>query len=292
MIPTVRWSGRLSELAPLVMSTSGTHVVQLYDEDVFLLDTLARVVGEALDGGEAVVAIATKRHREAVEALLAATGIDVAKARDEERFVCCDAAELLATFTVGGMPDETRFAASLGALVDRAAKVTLSGRVRVFGEMVAVLWGEGHRAGAIALEMLWSRLLASRPSFSLMCAYPLAVFAAADDSPRFATMCHQHTHVVPAESYAKLDTAGDRLRAIARLQQKALVLDSMTTRGSHGALTVACKRCRGTLLRAEQIGNGEVETIAFHLRTHHQGVVADGPVMLGDILREVLVDAA
>ncbi len=43
-----QWSGQIAELAPLVMATRGTHVVQLYDDDEFLVRAVARVVREGL----------------------------------------------------------------------------------------------------------------------------------------------------------------------------------------------------------------------------------------------------
>lgn len=284
-------SGRIAELAPLVMATPGTHAVQLYEDDVFLVEILARVMSEGLERGEAVVTITTARHHEALAERLARDGIDVEPLRDAERYVALDAAETLAALLVDGSVDAERFQATVGAAIDRAASTTLQGKVRAFGELVALLWAEGKREAALALEGLWDAERLRRRGFSLLCAYPLTAFSAADDTPRFAAMCRHHPHVAPAESYTILDSAGARLRAIAELQQKALVLEGETARGVNDAVTITCKRCRCPLLQTSRIGNGEAAVLAEHLQRKHPGVLRDGSALLGEILREMLVGA-
>ncbi len=282
--------GRIAELAPLVMATSGTHAVQLYEEDAFLVEILARVVSEGLQSGDAVVSIATPRHREALEQRLGREGTGLALARDTERFITLDAADTLAAITVDGRIETERFDAVVCSVLDRAAKATRRGRVRAFGEMVALLWNESRRDAALALESLWDAERTRRRDFSLLCAYPLAAFGAADDTPRFDAMCRHHSHVAPAESYATLDSAGARLRAIALLQQKALVLEGTTARGTGDAVEVACKHCRQTLLAVSHIGAGEADVLASHLRSEHPGVLLGETPMLGEILRQMVVD--
>jgi hypothetical protein len=43
--------------------------------------------------------------------------------------------------------------------------------VRVFGEMVSLLWDAGLIDAAVELEVLWNELGVQYP-FSLLCAYP------------------------------------------------------------------------------------------------------------------------
>lgn len=283
-------SGRVAELAPLVMATAGTHAVQLYEEDAFLVEILAHVVGDALENGDAVVTLATRRHQEALDERLALRRIDVGAARDLERYVTLDAETTVAALTADGEIGPDQFDRTIVPALDRAAHATVSGRVRAFGELVSVLWTRGRRDAALELEALWEREQARRRGMSLLCAYPLTAFGSADDTPRFDAMCRHHTHVAPAESYATLDSAGARLRAIAALQQKALVLEGVTARGTRDRVAVACKYCRRTLLEVSRIGSGEADALATHLRSEHPGVLGDAPPMLGEILRQMLVD--
>lgn len=290
MAAGTQWSGQVAELAPLVMATLGTHVVQLYDDDAFLIGAVARVVRDGLAANDAVVVIATCPHLADLDRALRDLGIDVESARDGERLAMLDARDTLATFMDGDLPDATRFAATIGTVLERAAKTTVRGHVRAFGEMVALLWSEGRRDAALAIESLWNDEITRRRNFSLLCAYPLAVFGGSDDGPRFTAMCGHHTHVAPAESYGSLDSAGARLRAIAELQQKALVLETEHARAAGARLQVVCKRCQRVILAASRIGNGEADTIAQHLRDEHPDVLPVGTVPLGVILREVVVE--
>jgi hypothetical protein len=91
--------------------------------------------------------------------------------------VFLDAAETLDEFMLDGIPDPALVEATVGPIFDAA---TRDGRpIRVFGEMVALLWAEGNVTGALALETL-SNDLAAKRRFFLMCAYPLTSL---DESP-------------------------------------------------------------------------------------------------------------
>jgi len=63
----------------------------------------------------------------------------------------------------------------------------------IFGEMVAVLWDEGNRVGALALEHLWNDLL-NNQAFHLHCAYPRTLFAG--DEAGLFNICESHSQVV------------------------------------------------------------------------------------------------
>jgi hypothetical protein len=288
MLAEGRWSGQVADLAPLVMGTMGTHAVQLYEDDDFLTAILARVVGDGLEAGDAVVVIATERHRQALEAQLVANGVEVEAASDAERYVALDAADTLASFIVDGAPDPAASRRS-SAVLDRAANATVHGRIRAFGEMVALLWADGKRDAALALEELWNverrKRRGSRCSArtrwpcsgspttrraSRRCVATTATSrrpSAMRRSPRRASGCG------PSRSAAE----GARARGRERARTVA-------------GLTVICTRCRTALLRAARIGTGEAERIAEHLRSKHPGVLRSARPMLGEILSEVVID--
>jgi len=71
-------------------------------------------------------------------------------------------------------------------------------KVRIFGEMVAILWGRGLFTATIRLEQLWNDL-GSRFSFSLFCAYPLSLFANDREAHDLLQVCAQHDLTIPAE---------------------------------------------------------------------------------------------
>ncbi len=203
------------------------HLVQFYESDAFLADEVARFVGMALGAGDAAVVIATKAHREQIERNLETRLLDRARAIGQGRYVALDAAETLAKFMVGGMPDAERFRDVIGEVVSRAKRAACNkpARVAAFGEMVALLWAEGKKSAAIRLEQLWNALVETH-SFSLRCAYPMNGFSRKDDSEPFLRICAEHSSVEPAESYLALVAEEEKHRAIAHLQQKARALEA------------------------------------------------------------------
>src|SRR5262249_43962818 len=148
-------------------------------------------------------------------------GIDVATARADGQYISLDAEETLSQFMVGGSPEPVRFFEVIDDVITR----TVKGRrnVRIFGEMVALLWVEGNRGAAIRLEALWNSLLTTH-SFLLFCAYPIDCLSGDALSEPLKNVCAEHAHIIPAESYAALTDPDDRLRAIVSLQQKAISL--------------------------------------------------------------------
>lgn len=158
------------------------HVVQFYGNDDYLLDELGRFVGTALIAGDAALIIATKAHREGLAQRLIYRGFEPARITDQGRYLALDASETLAQFMVAGLPDQDKFMSVVtGAMSCLESGAKRDFRLVAFGEMVALLWAEGNREGALRLEQLWNELARTR-SFSLRCGYPLNSFYREDDS--------------------------------------------------------------------------------------------------------------
>jgi PAS domain S-box-containing protein len=143
---------------------------------------------------------------------------------EQGRYVALDAEETLAQFMVNGWPDERQFVELMGGVISRARDSAQSehGRTALFGEMVALLWDAGNSDGALRLEQLWNQIAQSH-SFSLVCGYPLTNFYREEHSGLFQQICSEHSAVVPDEHYSKASEE-QRLRSVARWQQKALAL--------------------------------------------------------------------
>ncbi|MEK6279853.1 MAG: ATP-binding protein [Acidobacteriota bacterium] len=199
------------------------HFVQFYEADGFLLNSLSGFVGTAINSGDAAIVVATKSHRDGLDELLRANGLDVTNAVACGRYVSLDAAETLSKFMIDGLPEAGRFNDVLGGVL--ASVTDGRSRVRAFGEMVALLWAEGNYSGAIRLEELWNDLQRAY-SFSLFCAYPMHGFGGEKFEQPHDGVCTVHSRVLPAESYGGLTDQDERLRAIARLQQKARSLQA------------------------------------------------------------------
>jgi DNA-binding CsgD family transcriptional regulator/PAS domain-containing protein len=199
--------------------TAHLHVVEFYETEEFLVDTVSESVGLSLRRGDAAIVIATPRHRRAFEAALDASGIDVSAVGD--RYLALDAAELLQRFMVDGAPDPERFRQTVHALIERPAAD--GRRVQIVGEMGLLLWDAGDLASTIMLEDLWNDIGVMH-QLARLCAYPLRAFANEANAATFERICDQHTTVIPCESYPMLDSADAQLRAVARLQQESSAL--------------------------------------------------------------------
>jgi hypothetical protein len=169
------------------------HVVQFYARDDELLDTVPDFLLDALHVDGVAIAVATASHRLAFEARIAAAGIDVAAAKRSENLVTLDADETLQGFLVDGRPDLAGFESILGGLIRKAAA---RGRpVRIFGEMVSLLWDAGHVSAAVEVETFWDDLC-RQLRFGLFCAYRINELAGEDESEAFAEVCSLHATVV------------------------------------------------------------------------------------------------
>jgi hypothetical protein len=168
------------------------HLVQIYDDEPAFLQTLGDFVGAGLEAGEAVIVIATQAHRRDLDQRLAGAGIDLDCARAADRYISLDADETLARFMIDDWPDEERFNATISGLLKRAG--AHGRRIRAFGEMVALLWAQGHCAATVRLEYLWHRFCQTG-GFSLLCAYPKSGFTV-DAAESIRQICDAHSHVV------------------------------------------------------------------------------------------------
>lgn len=201
------------------------HAVQYYERDDFLLEGVTRFVAMGISDGDCSIVIATKAHRADLDARLVRRGLDLNAARRRGSYIALDAGETLSRFMDGRMPDAAKFDRVVGALIERSVQGPPLRRVRAFGEMVALLWADRNPEGAIELERLWNEL-GQRHTFSLLCGYPMKVFADAGQEAAFASVGAAHTHVAPTESYLELDP-DERLRAVAQLQQRVTALESL-----------------------------------------------------------------
>lgn len=204
--------------------SASDHLVQFYKTDEFLLDSLNAFIATGLVRGDICIIIATKTHREGLDERLKANGLDLATVHAQGRYIVLDAVETLPELMVDGLLAPERFVEIVGSVVAHAAK---SGRhVRIFGELVALLWTEGNQTAAIQLEDLWNELCDKTRAFSLFCAYSMHSFAGDVYTEQFTEICHQHSRIIPDESYSMLDSPDERLRAVTLLQQKASSLQA------------------------------------------------------------------
>lgn len=200
---------------------SGEQVAQFYEDDAFLVSQVADAAAEALERGEAVLVIATGTHCDAIADAVGRHGLELGPVRKSGQYRSVDAAAALARFTERGQMNGRRFNEHIGGLVRRACAEWSA--VRVFDEMDALLWERDEAGAAERLEALWNEL-GRTCRFALLSAYPMRAFRRVGDAEPFEHIWRSHASVIPAESYQRKMSEKERLRSVARLQQRASAL--------------------------------------------------------------------
>jgi len=233
------------------------HLVGFYDSEEFLVALVADFAGEALHEGDGVIVVATPEHRSAFEAALSSSGVDLAGAVTTGRYLALDAAECLERFMAEGAPDPVRFDDMVCGALERTAAGGC--RVRIYGEMVALLWDAGDLTSAIALEDLWNDL-AAEVEFTLLCAYPTCAFEDLDSGTSYRRICNQHSAVIPCEEHAMLGGADDQQRAVALIQQETMAPRAQQSRvGADRVVTeIACDETLSAGARRHEPGDRRV----------------------------------
>lgn len=196
----------------VVIAGSG-HMVQFYEDEAFLHSTLREFVGIGLHAGHACVVIGRKEHINALEGQLV-DAITQSVHGNRGYYRAMNAHEALNRFMIGGKPDWERFQTYVGGILDEAARHATP--VRVFGEMVDMLWEEGNRAAALQLEKFWNKLAFTRPFF-LYCAYPVSRFNTEVDRTSLQDISCSHTHILSGENG---NSSRDQQALIARLYEE------------------------------------------------------------------------
>ena len=168
-----------------------SHAVYFYEDDAFLIENVARFVKTGFERQETVIVVATEEHRIDLRARLMEEDVIGLASPTDARYVTLDAASTLALFMLNDWPDDRLFLKVIGQIISSSAHES---PVRIYGEMVAVLWAEGKHRAAIRLEELWNRLAQER-DFSLLCAYPTSPVADPEVCSALAQVCKTHSQV-------------------------------------------------------------------------------------------------
>ena len=174
------------------------HAVRFYDNEKSLATIVAEFLAEGLTDGTPGIVVATPAQRAAIVRELGARGLDVVSLKQSDDLVLLDASDTLSSFTANGKLDARAFNDRLCDIVESVWRGRTDCTVRIYGQMVDILWKEGKRDLAICLEILWNQL-ANTQRFSLLCGYTVGSFY---KDAHFAEVCRQHTHVLAADGTA------------------------------------------------------------------------------------------
>ena len=174
------------------------HVAAFADTEDDLVSAVALFVARGLEAGDHVVVVARPGIRRRMVEMMRRQGFDLTGTWGGRRYVELDAAHTLSLIQRNGRIDPEAFRATVLPAVEEGLAAGRS--VRVYGEMVDLLWERGEVPCALGLEQCWNDLGAQLP-FSLLCGYRLD--AGHDASlGQVAATCDLHSRVVPPRSYA------------------------------------------------------------------------------------------
>jgi signal transduction histidine kinase len=219
-IESAPWKNLLTDP---VDSSSHTHMVQFYNEELFLIQSVAAFVNSGLRIGEGVIIIGTNEHNKAIQNGLREMYVDVQKAIQTGQLLFFDAQQTLNKFMNGDMPDAELFEQVVGGTIDKMS--ASFPKIRAYGEMVNILWGNKNLKGTIALEKLWNQLRQSR-SFSLLCGYVMDNFNQDINGVALRDVCDCHSHVIPTEQNIPLTDDQALMRMVAELQHSRMILQT------------------------------------------------------------------
>jgi hypothetical protein len=168
------------------------HVCQIYENDEVFFDLLEGFIIGGLKANDCVIVIATAIHLKFLNERLASLGYNLEELIRKDQYIPLNAEVTLSKFMVNDWPDEVLFVELVSDLMLKARKNDR--QVRAFGEMVAILWDQGHSGATVHLEHLWNRFCKNE-SFCLFCAYPKIGFTQ-DANESLLNICGSHTKMI------------------------------------------------------------------------------------------------
>lgn len=174
------------------------HELQVYSTDASFLDRSTSFIAEGLNGGNAVVVLATEAHRKGLVQKLQTQGFDIDAIVNSGSYIPIDAHEALSSFMVDDLPDASRFENTVSNLVKTASKAPngVTRRVLICGEGAPLLWARGNMDAALRIEEL-SDVVSHKYGIPILCGYILADFQGAKEQEIFRAICSAHSSVIP-----------------------------------------------------------------------------------------------
>lgn len=178
----------LAATSPLHSHVPRGHAMHLYGDRGPLADVLAEWVHEGAQANEAAILLVGAETRSHLERALSARDLVAEALRKRGAIVVLHAEDVLTGLLVNGKLDAGAFERVVASVIRRTA--TRHPGVRVFTELVDLLWRERRPTLAVEMERMWNRFREEIP-FRLLCAYDGAN-TRDDDSAWLARLYDEH----------------------------------------------------------------------------------------------------
>ena len=218
------WEQLLANISPT------DHIVQLYQHDEFLNQAVCCFTGAGLARGDSVILAPTLTHWNAIRPRLEAEGVDVQAAQARGQLMVFDAHEFLPRIMRHTMPDSSVFNGVVGDVVGQARAGGRYGRVRIWGELVDVLWERGEVAASMSLEDLFDQLGKKR-ELSTFCSFRMDNFDGDVHARMLPRLGTNHSHLIPVDDYDRLERAvADALRETIGADEASVLEGQLSSR--------------------------------------------------------------
>jgi hypothetical protein len=168
------------------------HVVQVYENDETLINSLTKFVTGGIKMGDPSIIIATESHLHDLKNSIKNQGYDLESLQHLNLFIALKASEVLSKFMINDWPDDLLFEKTVSEIINKATND--NHKIRAFGEMVSILWDEELHGATIYLEHLWNKFCSQHP-MSLLCAYPKKAFQK-DNASSLQHICKSHSKII------------------------------------------------------------------------------------------------
>lgn len=192
------WKQDLAQLAP------SQHLVQISHDPETLAEITAYFLKDGVIAEEGVLLIVSSEQRGLIAKHLATIGFDLNVWDRNGQITVLDSAAALTRLRPNGELAWPVFAQVVGGIVRDMQKRHAA--IRIYGDMVNILWQAGERTAAIRLEGFWNALNKEIP-FVLLCAYLVDNLDPKTYATDFEHMCSTHTHLIPADDYHEMEVS-------------------------------------------------------------------------------------
>jgi hypothetical protein len=169
------------------------HLVQVYEQERILLDSLEGFAGTALLAGNSVILVLRGELADAIEIRLRKHDFDLDAFFLSGQLTIANAEDLNERIVVGDWPHDRKFKQEIKTLIDRAL---ITGKpLRVFTEMSALLLERDLAGAALHMETLWNKLRVTSVKFCLYCAYKAGILNS-NEQEAAQMICGTHSKVI------------------------------------------------------------------------------------------------
>lgn len=174
-------------------SGPGNHAVHFYEPHNFPTVLIAEFLYDGLILGESAVIIATTEHAFHIEEALEKLSVDIPELQRRGLWFAVDTGIVLRALQ-SQASSESVFDVVLGTTIRQAQSNAPTGRLRIYGGLVNVLFREKNTNAVLALEIFGNQLVSDR-TVQIQCAYSVDTFPDAGSAADFAKICLLHDQI-------------------------------------------------------------------------------------------------